>query len=560
MTRTKVLFLFMAETLAMGLAASLSGAGAGILLADAALFLVGDTVNSLFFMTDLSRGSLTLKELWIALGSGLGVSVLAALHPAWEATRVSPLEGARQTPWAPRFPGIFSRGSMIGLGLLLMVPGLLLWSPANWSGVGRFSLGVSGMMVFLLSLSFLSPLFVQGWARLVRRLFSRFRWVEGQLAAGNLARNPVRSGITVGTIMVSLAAIFTVAAFVHSVRGSLLAWVDQMVTADLVVHSSAKTAGPMNVPLREELAAALEAIPGVRSVDLYRLVRSTYEGRPIVVESFSARLSGELRNLPMVEGDAKQVLARMAAGEGVVASESFWRKFGRGRGDVLLLPTPSGAVPFTVLGIYLDYSSDQGSILMDRSLYKKNWGDELVDAFDLWLTPGADQGAVIREIKEKYGTPYQLFISTHRELKEAVVEVMEQSFTVNYAVEIVAVVVAIFSVVNTLLASVADRVREIGVLRAIGAAQGQLRRMVLAEAASIGSLGGILGLLAGSIMSYHHVVYNTKALTGWTFRYYYPVDVALGSLAAAVALCLLAGYLPARKAASIRIVEAIGYE
>ena len=89
---------------------------------------------------------------------------------------------------------------------------------------------------------------------------------------------------------------------------------------------------------------------------------------------------------------------------------------------------------------------------------------------------------MIRRIKEDYGEKYQLFVSTHGELRDAVVNIMEQSFVVNYAVEIVAVIVAIFSVINTLLASVLDRTREIGVLRAIGATQGQLRKMVMAEA------------------------------------------------------------------------------
>ena len=113
-----------------------------------------------------------------------------------------------------------------------------------------------------------------------------------------------------------------------------------------------------------------------------------------------------------------------------------------------------------------------------------------MDAFDLWLEPGADQSAVIQKIKEEYGEQYQLFISTHRQLKQAVVRIMEQSFVVNYAVEIVAVVVAIFSVINTLLASVLDRTREIGVLRAIGATQAQVRRTIIFEPAGWGSLEG----------------------------------------------------------------------
>jgi putative ABC transport system permease protein len=98
------------------------------------------------------------------------------------------------------------------------------------------------------------------------------------------------------------------------------------------------------------------------------------------------------------------------------------------------------------------------------------------------------------------------------------------------------------------------------VLRAIGATQSQIRRIVLLEASWMGFLGGLLGLFAGTIMAYHHVVYNTKVLTGWTFQFYYPFDVALFSLVAAVLLCLAAGYGPARQAASTPIVSAIGYE
>jgi len=253
-------------------------------------------------------------------------------------------------------------------------------------------------------------------------------------------------------------------------------------------------------------------------------------------------------------------LRQMANREGVIVSESFQSRFGKGLGDAIELPTPSGLVRFTVLGVYVDYSSDSGTVLIDRALFKKLWQDELVDAFDLWLAPGVDEGDVIQKIRSDYGERYALFISTHRELRDTVVGIMEQSFNVNYAVLIVAVVVAVLGVVNTLFASVLDRTREIGVLRAIGATQRQLRMMVQAEAGWMGLNGGILGLFAGTIISYHHVVYNTKVLTGWTFQYHYPFGIAFLCLILAVVLCLLAGYGPARQAASTNIVAAVGYE
>jgi putative ABC transport system permease protein len=563
MRRGELLRLIIAEALALALIGSLAGSIIGWLLAQVALLAVGETVGNLFSLVDLKGEIFTIRELGLALFSGVVVAVLAALHPALQAVRVSPLENATQTAWNPAFRGKKSWTTRLGLLCLSAAPGLV-FLPFTLAGpVKQFSVGVAGMLLFLLGISFLCPLVIYYGVRWFWQ--SALRWpaisgVEARLASDSLRRNPVRSGITVGTMVISLAAIFTIAAFVNSVRGSLLAWVDQMVTADLIVSSGARTAGPRNVPLKEDPLPGLKDTPGVKIVDLYRLIRSSYQGRPILIESFSALESAGVRTLPMAQGDGARALRELGQGAGVIVSESFQSKFGKGANDIVELNTPSGRSSFRILGVYVDYSSDVGSVLIDRALYKKFWRDDLVDAFDLWLEPGADQQAVIRAIKERYGEKYQLFISTHGELRKAVVDIMEQSFVVNYAVEIVAVVVAIFSVINTLLASILDRTREIGVLRAIGATQPQVRRMVVMEAGWMGLLGGVMGLFAGTIMSYHHVVYNTKMLTGWTFQFYYPYDLAALSVVASVILCLAAGYGPAKQAASTPIVTAIGYE
>ena len=563
MRRGELLRLIILEALLLALSGALAGCALGWALAQAALVAVGETVANLFSLVDLAAESFGLMELVLALGSGVAVALLAALIPAWEAIRISPLESARQAAWRPASRAGNPWANRLGVCCFCVAPILLALSPSLPVAVERFSLGVAGMLLFLLGLAFFCPAMVnlafRSFWRSALRLPGLSR-AETRLATDSLRRNPARSGITIATMVISLAAIFTIAAFVNSVRGSLLAWVDRMVTADLIVSSGARTAGPRNVPLKEDLLRGLKTIPGVKIVDLYRLIRSNYQEQPIVIESFSALESARVRNLPMADGDGARALREMGEGRGVIISESFQARFGKARNDMLELATPTGRIAFKILGVYVDYSSDSGSVLLDRALYKKYWRDELVDAFDLWLEPGADQGSVIQKIKDDYGEKYQLFISTHRELRDAVVRIMEQSFVVNYAVEIVAVVVAIFSVINTLLASVLDRTREIGVLRAIGATQAQVRKLIVLEAGWMGLLGGILGLFAGTIMSYHHVVYNTKMLTGWTFQYHYPYGVAILSLIASVLLCLLAGFGPAKQAAATPITTAIGYE
>jgi putative ABC transport system permease protein len=563
MKRSALLGLIVAEALLLALGGSIIGALLGAVLARAALVAVGETVGNLFSLMGLVQGELSPRELGLALASGIAVAALAALHPAWEAVHVSPLESVRQAAWQPAGRGKKAWPNRVALFCFVAAPALLLVAPRVDGAVAKFSVGVVGMLVFLLGLAALCPAIITFAVRRLQRStpsLPTLSWVEVRLASDSLIRNPIRSGITVATMVISLAAIFTIASFVNSVRGSLLAWVDQMVTADLIVSSGARTAGPKNVPLGEDLLPELATIPGIEVIDLYRLIRSTYQGKPILIESFSARDSARVRTLPMAEGDGNRALREMAEGKGVIVSESFQNKFGTRSGDRLELTTPAGKISFRVLGVYIDYSSDSGSVLVDRALYKKYWHDELLDAFDLWLEPGADQGKIIETIKQRHGERYELFISTHGELRDAVVKIMEQSFVVNYAVEIVAVVVAIFSVINTLLASVLDRTREIGVLRAIGATQAQVRRIVIGEAAWMGLIGGALGLFAGTVMAYHHVVYNTKQLTGWTFQFYYPYEVALLSLLAAVVLCIVAGLAPARQAAALPIVSAIGYE
>jgi putative ABC transport system permease protein len=563
MRRGELLRLILAEALLIAVAASVTGTLLGWILAQAALVAVGETVANLFSSMDLVSAGLSWRELTVALASGVIVACVAALHPAWEATRVSPLENARQAIWRPGYRRQNAWATTLGILCVCASPALLLMAPAASSAVEQFSVGVAGMLVFLLALAFFCPALIYygvGWFWRGTLFLHGANWIEARLASDNLKRNPVRSGISVATMIISLSAIFTIAAFVNSVRGSLLAWVDQMVTADLIVSSGARTAGPKNVALTEDPLPGLKSIPGVKIVDLYRLVRVSYQGKPILLESFAAAQSATVRRLPMARGDGKKVLREMGSGKGVVVSESFQSKFGKGSGDTIELSTPSGLMAFKVLGVYIDYSSDIGSVLIDRALYKKYWLDQLVDAFDLWLAPGVEQAAVVQKIKAEYGGRYELFISNHRELRNAVVKIMEQSFVVNYAVEIVAVVVAIFSVINTLFASILDRAREIGVLRAIGATQAQVRNIILMESAWMGLMGGFLGLLAGSIMAYHHVVYNTKVLTGWTFQFFYPYELALLSIIAAVLLCLAAGYGPAKRAAAMAVVSAIGYE
>ena len=347
MYRSEVLRLIISEALILALIGGAVGCIFGWALAQGALVAVGQTVRNLFSSIGLLGSDLTLSEFLLALASATGVALAAALHPALEAIRISPLENTRQAAWRPSFHWRTSWSTRLGFLCFAIAPALVFFSPAVAGAVRQFSLGVIGMLIFLLGIAFFSPVIIDFTVRRFWRWnapVSGSRWAEARLAFDSLRRNPFRSGITVATMIISLAAIFTIAAFVSSVRGSLLAWVDQMVTADIIVSSGARTAGPRNVSLREDPLPGLQALPGVKIVDLYRLVRANYQGRPIVVESFSAATSAAVRTLPMARGNGARALREMGEARGAVVSESFERKFGKTTGDTIELSTPSGAV------------------------------------------------------------------------------------------------------------------------------------------------------------------------------------------------------------------------
>src|SRR4029077_1925906 len=212
MRRSELLRLIIAEALLLAVLASFIGSILGWLLAQAALVAVGETVGNLFSLVDLVSGGFTLREWSVAFGSGIVVAVLAALHPAWDAIHVSPLENARKAAWRPGYTGKRSWANRLGFLCLCVSPALLLLAPSLPGAIERFSVGVIGMLIFLLSLAFFCPALIVYAVKSLWRSSLRLpgvSWIEARLASDNLRRNPVRSGITVATMVISLAAIFT---------------------------------------------------------------------------------------------------------------------------------------------------------------------------------------------------------------------------------------------------------------------------------------------------------------------------------------------------------------
>jgi putative ABC transport system permease protein len=208
----------------------------------------------------------------------------------------------------------------------------------------------------------------------------------------------------------------------------------------------------------------------------------------------------------------------------------------------------------------LDYSDQQGTILMDRALFQKYWHDDSVNVFRVYLAPGVNMPDVRQRILERYSGKRQVFVLTNRELKNYILKITDQWFGLTSVQIAVAVLVAILGIVNTLTVSITDRRRELGVLQAVGGMHAQIRGTIWIEALSIGTLGLILGFVLGAINLYYILEIVHRDIAGMRLDYQFPIGVVAALVPTILVAAFVAALWPAEAAVRGSLVEALEYE
>jgi putative ABC transport system permease protein len=243
-----------------------------------------------------------------------------------------------------------------------------------------------------------------------------------------------------------------------------------------------------------------------------------------------------------------------------VISEVLAGRLGLREGSVLTLMTPSGERSFPVIGVFYDYATDGGKLVMDRSLYRALWNDDTTTVIAVYLKPDADAGVVRQRLADTMGQAGQIVVITNAEIKREILAIFDRTFTVTYALEFIAVVIALLGIVNTLLTSVLERQREMATLRAVGASAAQIRGLVLWEGLYLGLLGACLGVAGGLALSFLLIHVINKQSFGWTIHFQFPVWLVVEGVALALGAALVASYAPALWAARQPVVDGLRYE
>jgi putative ABC transport system permease protein len=555
-SRTTVLIAFLGEAFSFGLLGAILGLPLGRLMASGAVKLMSTTVESLYVSSRPGSLDLNVGAVILAFAIGVGVSVASAYAPAREASQVPPVEamarGRREYLTAVHKLRDLFWAFALGAGA---------FAASRASAVGGKPLfGYLATLLLIVAAALATPAFVAAATDLAGRTLGKLFGVEALLASRSLCASLRRTSVLVGALSTAIAMMTAVAIMVGSFRQTVLLWMEDQLPADLYMRPAGSIGADRHPTLSNDLVETIAHLPGVAAIDRLREYEISYDGMPAGLASIELNVLRSYHNVDFLSGrSTNAVLADLREKDAVIVSEPFANKHLLKAGDSITLPMGEARPSFRIADVYYDYSSERGTILMDRNTLLRYLPDPAPSNLAIYLSPGTSIAAA-RAAIEHAAAGRRVLLFTNRDLRGEALRIFDRTFAITYALEAVAVVIAVMGVAGALLALVIDRRRELGLLRFLGAAAAQIRKLIVVEAALLGVLATAAGVTLGFALSLVLVFVINKQSFGWTIRFHWPVAVLLGALSVVFVATVLAGLYPANVAVHLRPIEVVHEE
>lgn len=552
-SRGQIRGLFLIESGLTGLVGAVLGSLAGLLLARGMAGGLSGFVTEIYGVAQQAEEiALNPALLGGAILIGVVTSVIAGWIPARDASAVDPVK-AIQKGRDQSESGQESRArSWVAVA-------------ASAGALGCLSISTNrvafyfGYLLSVVAAVLIAPMVSALLARLLRPLMAWIRPVEGALAADSILLAPKRSAGAVTALMLSLAMVVALGGMTRASYESIKRWLDISLNPDLYISpSESLTARSFRFPA--SLFDEVKAVEGVDEAQRVRSLRVIYQGSPVLL--IGIEIDGLARRVALdpVEGNKTEIYRRAAAGEGVIISENFSLLYNVHRGESVEIPSPGGTLRLPVLGVIVDYSDQQGTVFVDRSVFLRIWQDDTVNVFRIYVKPGVAPETVRQNLLKALGSKSRVFVLTNEEVRRYVLKLTDQWFGITYVQLFVAVLVAVLGIVNALTVSITDRRRELGVLRAVGGLNWQVRRTIWMEAFAIGTIGLVMGLALGAANLYYVLELTKRDLAGLSLAYQFPYGLSLQLLPVILGTALVAAIGPGESAVRASLVEALEYE
>jgi putative ABC transport system permease protein len=510
-TGEQVFSLVLLETAAASTVGVLLGLGLGWLLGQGTVRLVTRTINDLYYVVSVTSAPLTALTIVKGATLGLGAGVLAAVAPALEAARVEPVDALRRSLYESRVQGMLPRVGLVG-GLVSALGGLALM-------LSERSLAVSfaGLFAIVLGLALVAPLATVGATRLATPLGGALFGTLGRLSARTVARSVSRTGVAIAALAVAVSVTIGVSLMIASFRSTVENWLDLSLRADVFLSVPAPGGTRASPTLSPDVAKRVAEVPGVEDVETFRGVRVASPLGEVQLAVADPRRPRRAAFYRFAEGDPEEAWTRVTEGAVLVSEPFAFRHALPSRGGTVELLTDRGLRSFPVAGIFYDYATEQGLVLLSRNVYETYWDDRGISSLGVYVAPGHTVDQVARGLRQALGGT-MVQVTPNRALRSRALEVFDRTFAVTRALRLLAVVVAFIGVWSALLALQVERTRELATLEVLGLDEGQKWGLAFLETGLMGAVAGILSLPLGvSLAAILVHVINVRSF-GWTMR------------------------------------------
>jgi putative ABC transport system permease protein len=537
-----------------GLVQGLIGSGVGLLLGylfGAGIVRLAGTPLSTFLHIKMGNPVVSPSLVITSVMLGVGITVISGLIPASNASKITPMDALRPSVAEVEYKRRAGGGFIVGLVMI----GVALLALAS----GNMSLISLGGLLFLLGLILVSPALLRPIAFVFGRLTA---WVyarqgTGDLAQGNLTRQPSRVTITASATMIGLAIVVALGGMSTSLNGMMSRVLHKSLGSDYLFIPPSISVWNSDMGAGSGFTNRLQAIPGVGDISTLRFAATTINGQPVSLLGINPETFPKVSGLDFKQGD-ESAFPALASGRNMIVNGAFLMAIPVKVGDTVALATSNGPQKYTVVANASDLLNAK---IVTAWVSQTNLATDFGRADDVFiqlnLKPGVSLNSLDAQIKAVTADYPQFTVIAGKGYIDQMMKLLNAVFIGMYFMLAFLAFPSLIAMLNTLAINVLERTREIGMIRAVGGTRKQVRRMVVAEALLLASVGTAFGILSGMYLGY--VIVKAMGVL-FPMAYSFPLAGVLAGIAIGLLFGALAAVIPARQAAKLQVVEALRYE
>lgn len=555
-----IMLLFSFQGLFLGSIGSIIGIVFGQLAAYFSVIAVEKTISTMYSTISISDFLLNGTDILTAFTAGIIVSLCASLLPAFEASKIIPNETSREGSFEKRyrrFHPILAAG-----GLCIVIAGASLsYFEYVYTPFAFPVLSYVGILFIIGGFTCVSPFFLTQFLKLIKYPADKIFKAKGKLSLGDLRGNIFRFSVALMSVAISSALIVALLTLIFSFRISLKAWIEKNISSDIYIKPSSCTTNYCFYPMSEKIIDEIKKMPEVTGVDKFRALKLDLFGRKVIAGFADIQTKRTYSRKRYYDKEYGATLRKMEGYQPVVGVSDYLSiQYGLAEGDTIELPTPKGLKPFIINDVFSSYSTTSGFIYIDRKWLNRYWGLDDATQISIYVKESVDIDTFISSLKQTLFSRYALEIMNNQELRDKIMDIFNKSFAITYAIELISIIVSLIGVINTLLALVLEKKREISIVRYLGGSWRQIKHTLILSAGIVGASGIILGISMGILMSSVFIHTVNKVSFGWKIVFEVPLVSLFALMCVLFLTTLFAGYLPSRVARKIDPGKFISFE